>query len=197
MLTILSSAAFADQPLSFNRDIRPILSEYCYACHGPDENHREADLRLDDHDAAVDYGAIVPGEPDDSLLVERILSDDPDTVMPPPDGGKTLSDDQKKRLVAWIQQGAVYQKHWSFEPVPASVSIPQAGGDWPKTDIDRFVARTLDEKGLKPSDEAARATWLRRVTFDLTGLPPTTEELDRFLSDESPDAYRKVVDQLF
>ena len=105
-LTLLGGQLLADEPASFNLDIRPILSEYCYACHGPDENHREADLRLDDQEAAVDYGAIVPGDPDESLLVERILSDDPDTVMPPPRGGKKLSSEQKQLLVDWIREGA-------------------------------------------------------------------------------------------
>ena len=192
----LGSAALADKPVSFNRDIRPILSEYCYACHGPDGSHREADLRLDDRDAAVEYGAIAPGAPDESLLVERILTDDADLVMPPPKGGKALSADQKKLLVAWIQQGAVYQTHWAFRPVPETISAPDAGGRWARNSIDRFVAETLEERGLAPSRESDRSTWLRRVSFDLTGLPPTLEQLDAFLSDESPNAYEKVVDRL-
>ncbi len=196
VLALLGSPAVADRPVSFNRDIRPILSEYCFACHGPDENHREADLRLDDRDNAVQYGAIVSGAPDESLLVARILSDDVDEVMPPLSGGKTLSGDQKKQLIAWIQQGAIYQQHWAFEPVPKSVAVPQVGGHWTRNAIDHFVAQTLKEKGLAPNEDADRATWLRRVTFDLTGLPPTLEDLDGFLNDESSDAYRKVVDRL-
>ena len=196
VLALLSSTASSGETLSFNRDVRPILSDYCYACHGPDESHREADLRLDQRDAAVEYGAIVPGEPEASLLVERILSEDPDVVMPPPKGGKKLSDDQKKKLRAWVRQGAIYQKHWSFEPVPKSVAVPDAGGGWARNAIDRFVAKTLDEQGLAPNQEADRATWLRRVTFDLTGLPPTLKQLDAFLHDESSDAYDKVIRRL-
>ena len=188
--------AMADQTLSFNQDIRPILSEYCYACHGPDENHREADLRLDQRDAAVDYGAIVPGEPDSSSLLERILSDDPDSVMPPPRGGKKLSPKQKQQLSDWIQQGAVYQKHWSFEPVPKSIPIPDAGEGWARNSIDRIVAARLNQRDLQANQEADKSTWLRRVTFDLTGLPPTLAELDAFLNDNSSGAYEKVVNRL-
>ncbi len=196
VLFALSGVASAAETLSFNQDIRPILSEYCYACHGPDENHREADLRLDEREAAIDYGAIVPEDPDASSLVERILSDDSDIVMPPPKGGKKLSDKQKKKLVAWIRQGAVYQKHWAFEPVPKSVVAPDAGDSWARNDVDRFIAKALRKKGWTASAQADRATWLRRVTFDLTGLPPTPKELDAFLGDESSDAYDKVVDRL-
>ncbi|MCA9136532.1 MAG: DUF1553 domain-containing protein, partial [Planctomycetales bacterium] len=180
----------------FNRDIRPILSEYCFACHGPDQNHREADLRLDDREAAIDYGAISPNDPDASLLVERILDDDPDVVMPPPKGGKKLSADDKEKLIQWIRQGATYQKHWSFEPLPATVSVPDAGSGWARRDIDRFVAKEMTEKQLKPTDEVDRATWLRRVSFDLTGLPPSLDQLDDFLADRSDEAYEKVVDRL-
>jgi Protein of unknown function (DUF1553)/Protein of unknown function (DUF1549)/Planctomycete cytochrome C/Concanavalin A-like lectin/glucanases superfamily len=196
LLALLGSTALADQQISFNRDIRPILSEYCFACHGPDANHREADLRLDDRDAAVDHGAIVPGKPDESTLVERVHSDDPDSVMPPPKGGKKLSDDQKKLLSDWIEQGSEYQKHWSFEPVPECVAIPKVHDNWPRNGIDHFVARSLKEKEFTRANEADRATWLRRVKFDLTGLPPSLNELDAFLNDESSDAYDTVVDRL-
>ena len=196
LLTSLVTSVFADETLSFNQDIQPILSEYCYACHGPDANHREADLRLDDRDAAVEYGAIVPKDPKSSYLVERILADDPDFIMPPPRGGKKLSADQKKKLVEWIEQGAAYQKHWAFESVPQAIPVPDAGKNWARNDIDRFVAKKLEQKKLTPSPEVDRATWLRRVTFDLTGLPPSLEELDAFLADRSDDAYENVVDRL-
>ena len=201
VLALLPSSAFSDVyvsdgTLSFNRDVRPIISEYCYACHGPDENHREADLRLDEREAAVEYGAIVPGAPDESLLIERVLSDDLDLVMPPTKGGKKLTDEQKKTLSKWILQGAIYQKHWSFEMVPETIEIPDAGGTWAGNAVDRFVAKTVAEKGLRHSKEAEPATWLRRVTFDLTGLPPTLEELDAFLNDNSPQACERVVDRL-
>ena len=194
--SVCCSASAAEDTLSFNHDIRPILSDYCFACHGPDANHREADLRLDERDAAIDYGAIVPNETDASLLVERILSEDPDLIMPPPKGGKKLSDEQKQTLVRWIQQGANYQSHWSFEPVPETVSVPDAGGNWARNDIDRFIARTHDRKGLHPTPEVDRSTWLRRVSFDLTGLPPSVEELNAFAADQSDEAYEKVVDRL-
>ncbi|WP_198953767.1 DUF1553 domain-containing protein [Rhodopirellula sp. MGV] len=186
----------ADEDLSFNRDVRPILSQHCYACHGPDEHSREADLRLDDRDAAVDYGAITPGDTESSLLVERILTDDPDLIMPPPRGGKELSVDQKRLLQRWIEQGADYQQHWAFVPVPETVAVRDQADDWAINPIDRFVAQTHQRMSLGHQPEADRATWLRRVTFDLTGLPPTLYELDQFLADDSADAYSKVVDQL-
>ena len=153
-------------------------------------------MRLDDRDAAFEHGAIVAGNPDDSELVERIMSDDPDTVMPPPRGGKRLTVNQKQRLVEWIRQGAAYEGHWSFEPVPTSVEIPSAGHGWARNPIDRFIANAHQRQRFEATQEADRATWLRRVTFDLTGLPPTLEELDEFLQDDSPDAYPKVVDRL-
>ncbi|MEZ5942579.1 MAG: DUF1553 domain-containing protein [Planctomycetaceae bacterium] len=196
LVALLNGSASAAEPLSFNQDIRPILSEYCYACHGPDKNHREADLRLDDRGAAIEFGAIVPGDTSKSLIVERIQSSDPDLMMPPPDSGKKLSAEQKQKLMSWVEQGAEYQKHWSFEPVPDVVSVPAAEGEWPRNDVDRFVAQSLKEKGLTANVEASRATWLRRVTFDLTGLPPTLDELEAFEKDESPMAYEKVVERL-
>ena len=192
----ISTSSAADEPLSFNHDIRPILSENCFACHGPDEHDRGADLRLDQFDEAVDYGAITPGDPDSSLLVERILTDDPDYVMPPPESGKSLTAEERRRLVDWISQGAAYQAHWSFESVPDSVPVPEAGDGWPRNPIDHFVAAKLQEKGFSRSGEAGRAAWLRRVRFDLTGLPPTLEELEAFLEDDSDHAYEKVVDRL-
>jgi hypothetical protein len=196
LLTSFHVEVLGVESLSFNRDIRPILSDYCFACHGPDANHREAELRLDEREAAVEYGAIMPTDPDSSLLVERILSDDPDVVMPPPHGGKKLSDKQKSLLSEWIRQGAEFQKHWSFEPLPKTVELPDAGKVWARNNLDRFVAAKLSEKGLKPSKETDRATWLRRVTFDLTGLPPSLDELDGFLSDNPADSYERVVDRL-
>ncbi|QDV41042.1 Planctomycete cytochrome C [Stieleria neptunia] len=191
-----SPAAWCQTPISFNSQIRPILSDYCFACHGPDEETRAADLRLDQREPAVDYGAIVEGEPGESLLIERIESDDPDMLMPPPETGKTLTTAQKELLAEWIRQGGEYQKHWSFEPLPETVSIPESVDDWPRTSVDAFVAQTHREKGFQPNGEADKATWLRRVTFDLTGLPPTLPELDAFLADASDDAYENVVQRL-
>ena len=191
-------ARAADKVLSFNQTIRPILADNCFACHGPAAADRAADLRLDDAEAARAAGAVAPGKPDESLLVERITSKDPDLRMPPPDSGKELNAAEKEQLIQWIQQGAEYQRHWSFEPPPARTEAPTVQGhrDWPRKPTDRFVLRRLEEKGWAPSAEADRGTWLRRVTYDLTGLPPTLDELRAFTSDMSKDAYEKVVERL-
>ena len=191
-----ASAAAADasetrkpgDPDYFNRVIRPILSENCFQCHGPDSAGREAGLRLDRRDAAVDHGAIVSGDPDSSLIVERVRSDDPDLVMPPPEAHRTLTARQKDALAEWIQSGAAYQKHWAFEPIRRS-----AGDD---ASIDGFIGEQLKRRGLTASPPASKERWLRRVTLDLTGLPPTLDELDAFLADASPDAFERVVDRL-
>ncbi|WP_197454461.1 DUF1553 domain-containing protein [Stieleria varia] len=199
LLSFLVSAASmvqGESPLSFNADIRPILSENCFACHGPDDEARAANLRLDQRESAIDSGAIVDGNPEESLLIERILSDDPDSIMPPPESNKSLTAKQKQILTQWIRQGGEYQKHWSFEPIAESISVPQSLDEWPRRQLDAFVAATHREKGFQPSEEAERSNWLRRVTFDLTGLPPTLAELDAFQSDESADAYEQVVERL-
>ena len=188
--------ANCDEPLSFNSDIRPILSEYCFACHGPNEQDRAADLRLDLREPAIEYGALVEGEPDESLLIERILSDDPDMIMPPPDTRKALSAEQKQSLALWIRQGAEYEKHWSFDPLPEAIPIPETEGNWSHTSVDAFIAAMHQKKGLQRNSEADQATWLRRVTYDLTGLPPTLSELHAFLQDDSDEAYESVVDRL-
>lgn len=184
------------EPISFNSDIRPLLAEYCFACHGPDEEDRAADLRLDQREPAIEYGALVAGEPGESLIIERISSDDPDLIMPPPKTRKTLSRAQQELLSEWIRQGGEYEKHWSFEPLPETIPMPGAGGAWNRTSVDAFVAAKHQQKGLTPNVEADKATWLRRVTYDLTGLPPTLPELDAFLKDDSGEAYETVVDRL-
>lgn len=186
----------AQDQTSFNQDIRPLLSEYCFACHGPDSEHRAADLRLDIREAAIDYGAFVPGAPDESLVVERITSEDPDLRMPPGDHGKQLTREQQSLLTRWIKEGAVYEKHWAFQPIPAQVELPSVDGDWARRDMDSFVARRLQERGLKSAVEAERSVWLRRVSLDLTGLPPTLKQREEFLADDSAEAYDKVVDRL-
>ena len=190
----------AGDRIEFNQTIRPILSEYCFACHGPDAHDRAADLRLDEFEAALDYGAIEPGDPESSLMVERILSDDPDLMMPPPETGKTIEYEAKQKIIEWIRQGAEYEAHWAFQPVPEAVEIPKDLSpeleSWSRNAIDPFVAAKLSEKSLAPSEEASRATWLRRVTFDLTGLPPTLADLEAFEADSSPQAYELVVERL-
>lgn len=188
------------QKIEFNRDIRPILSDKCFACHGPDAKNAKSEYRLDTFDhatTAVDgVTGIVPGKLKDSEVHWRIHSDDASEVMPPPESKRSLNPAEIALLDRWIEQGAEYQEHWSFVPVPAEVPVPKVASDWVKNGIDAFVLTKLQEKGFSPSPETSREKWLRRVTFDLTGLPPTPTELDAFLADSNPDAYEKVVDRL-
>nr|WP_123784772.1 PSD1 and planctomycete cytochrome C domain-containing protein [Pirellula staleyi] len=182
--------------IDFNRDIRPILAENCFYCHGQDPNKREADLRLDDREAATAKGAIVPGDAATSLLIERIHATDPDVQMPPPTSNRKLSDAQKQLLKDWITQGARYQKHWAYEP-PIRPAAPEVTGrDWVRTPIDQFVLARLEQEKLAPSPEASRATLIRRLSIDLTGLPPSPEEVQQFVDDNDPLAYEKLVDRL-
>lgn len=176
--------------IEFNRDIRPILSDNCFYCHGPDKGHREADLRLDDRDAAVASGVLAPGSPDESEILVRIDSKDSEEVMPPPHSNKKLTDQQKNLLRKWIEQGAKYQKHWAYEP-PVKPEVPDGVNG-----IDYLVQKRLDAIGLKLSAAADRRTLARRVYFDLIGLPPTPARLQKFLTDNSQNAYEKLVDQL-
>jgi hypothetical protein len=192
------SAAQAAPPskVEYNRDVRPILSENCFYCHGQDPNKRKADLRLDLRYGALKTGAIVPGKTAESGLVERISSADAGEQMPPPDSHRMLTAAQKETLTRWIAQGAEYQQHWAYvAPVrPPVPSVKQT--NWARNPIDAFVLARLEAEGIAPSPEADRATLLRRVTLDLTGLPPTDSEIDAFLADKSPDAYERVVDRL-
>ncbi|MCU0961818.1 MAG: PSD1 and planctomycete cytochrome C domain-containing protein [Pirellulaceae bacterium] len=176
--------------VEFNRDVRPILSDNCFYCHGPDANHREADLRLDIRDEALDSGAIVPEEPAESELIARIQEEDPDLRMPPPQSHKTLTDRQKALLQRWIEQGAAYQRHWAYEP-PVKAEI-----DPGQNAVDVLVRGRLAEIGLTPSPEADRRTLIRRLYWDLIGLPPTPEEVAAFEADPSPDAYEDLVERL-
>jgi hypothetical protein len=188
------------ETISFNLDIRPILSDNCFSCHGFDTKTRKADLRLDTREGATAENdgviAVVPGDVEKSELWHRIHSTDENEVMPPPDTHKTITKEQKEKLRLWIEQGAPYEKHWSFVP-PAAAAIPSVKqADWPRNPIDHFVLARLEAKGLKPSPEAGKEALIRRVTLDLTGLPPTLPEIDAFLADTSPDAYEKLVDRL-
>jgi hypothetical protein len=182
--------------VDFNRDIRPILAENCFYCHGQDPAKREAGLRLDDRDAAVEAGAIVPGDPGASTMLERIHSTDPDVQMPPPDSNRRLSDAQKSLLDRWIKAGAAYQPHWAFNPParPRPPAVQQEG--WVRNDVDRFVLAAIEQAGLAPSPEADRAALIRRLHADLVGLPPTPDEVDAFVADPRPDAYMLLVDRL-
>ncbi len=186
----------AQSKISYDRDIRPILAENCFACHGFDEEAREADLRLDVRQAAIDGGAIKPNEPADSSMIARVLSTDADQVMPPPSTGKKLSAKQKDLLQRWITEGADYQKHWAFEK-PTKAVPPQASPA--QNPIDAFVQQRLQQTGLKQSPQAGPEVLLRRLCLDLTGLPPTIQQIDQFVqawNRDSLSAYNDTVDAL-
>jgi hypothetical protein len=196
LLSITRAARAAEPTLEFNRDIRPILLENCYACHGPDSASRQADLRLDRRENAIEMSAIMPGDPDSSEMIRRILSDDEVEQMPPPESKKKLTDDQKQLLVRWIQEGAEYQPHWSLIK-PTRPSVPKVGNTWwSRNPIDHFVAAKLEAAGLAPAPEADRRTLARRLSLDLTGLPPSPDLVQAFVEDRSADAYEKLVDKL-
>jgi hypothetical protein len=184
-------------PVSFNREILPILSNTCFACHGPDEKARETKFHFDTREGAfLEEGIIVPGNAAKSVLVKKITEPDPDERMPPPDSGHALTDRQVALLRRWIDEGAKWDTHWAYTaPERPEPPVPANHG-WVRTPIDQFILARLEREGLKPSPEADRVTLLRRVTYDLTGLPPTPEEVDAFLADPSPDAYEKRVDAL-
>ncbi len=184
-----------DATVVYNRDVRPILAEHCFACHGPDDEHREADLRLDSRDNVISAGAIKPGHSSESELVKRLNSLDPDEVMPPPETG-VLSRDEKKVLAEWIDRGAEYQKHWAFEPV-VKVDPPHiVDQSWCVNPIDHFILKRLESEGLKPSVQASRAILIKRLYVDLIGLLPTPSQVDAFLADNSATAYESLVDEL-
>lgn len=190
------------EKVDYIRDVKPILSDRCFACHGPDKNKIQAGLRLDIQAQALAKNAesglraIVPGKPHKSELVRRILSDDPEMRMPTPESHLTLTPEEKAVLVKWIEQGAEYKPHWAFVKV-AEPKIPKVKlEDWCRNEIDRFILHDMEKAGVRPSIEAEKTTLLRRVYLDLIGLVPTPEEVDAFLADNSADAYEKVVDRL-
>ncbi|MCX8487963.1 MAG: PSD1 and planctomycete cytochrome C domain-containing protein [Opitutales bacterium] len=178
--------------LDYNGDVRPILSENCFYCHGPDANKRKAKLRLDDRADALKHKVFVPGDAEASELVKRLFSKDPEEVMPPPDSHRTVTAAQREILQRWIAEGAEYKPHWAFV-APVRAALPANGEQNP---VDAFVVEKLTKAGLTLSPEAPKATLLRRLSLDLTGLPPTPEETAAFLADRSPDAYGKQVDRL-
>ena len=204
----------ADDSISYNRDIRPLLSDRCFACHGPDEGKREGNLRLDlsddplgpfrtaEHSDSVDVArgngqAIKPGHPDHSEVWKRITTDDSSIQMPPPESGKkALTPEQRDLFRKWIEQGAKYEKFWSFDPLRPQSLPPVDHQSLASNRIDQFVVASLKKHGLEPQPSADKRTLIRRVTFDLTGLPPTREEIAQFESDQSPDAYEQLVDRL-
>jgi hypothetical protein len=191
------------EEISFNFHVKPILSDKCFLCHGPDAGTREAGLRFDTKEGAFaalgefkDHYAIVPGKPAESKLVYRVTNKDPKIRMPPVDSNLSLSEYEKKVLVKWIEQDAKWESHWSFIP-PVKPAVPSIiNMDLPKNEIDYFIARKFEAKGLNPSKKASKEKLIRRLYFDLTGLPPKIDEIDNFLEDNSTDAYEKVVDRL-
>src|SRR3954447_17902499 len=190
----LAVAACAHGEVSFNRDIRPIMAETCFRCHGPDKSSRMAGMRLDIRGEALKpnrsgLAPIVPGEPEKSAIVTRIFAGDA-RVMPPAYAHKELSTVQKDTIKRWVAEGAKYEGHWAYQPVQRPVT---SGSGNP---IDEFIGNRLAKEGLKPSPEADRRTLIRRAALDLTGIPPTPEEVANFEKDSSPNAYEKLVDAL-
>ncbi len=200
ILAITTAVIAAEPDIDFNRDIRPILSDKCFICHGPDAKNRNIPLRLDSEAAAkADLGgrfAITPGNTSTSEVVRRITSTNKAVRMPPAYSGLKLTEDEIRLLTKWIEEGARWQAHWSLIP-PKRPALPHVKlSSWPRNAIDHFVLARLEREGLDPSPEADRVTLARRVSLDLTGLPPTPEEVDQFLQDSSPDAYEKLLDRL-
>ena len=196
-----AAAQGSEKVPDFTRDIRPILSHNCFACHGPDEHDRRGGLRLDDRDAAtaeLDSGgrAIVPGRPDESELIARIHETDPDTIMPPPESNHLLTAAQKETLAKWIAAGAPYSPHWAYVAPRPHAPPPIRQTDWPINWIDAFVLGRLEAEGLTPAAEADPLTLVRRLTLDLTGLPPSPAEVDAYLADTRPDSYMLLLDRL-
>src|SRR6266496_495695 len=211
-LTLLAACALATafaasakkqsgtEPVEFSSQIRPLISSKCFSCHGPDESSRKAKLRLDLRDEAIkDHKgtrAIVPGDAASSEMVRRITATDPDDLMPPPKTGRTLSAVEIDLLKRWIQQGAAYSPHWAFVK-PERAALPAVKiKSWPRNAIDYFILAKLEKNGLKPSPPADRYTLVRRLSLDLTGLPPTPAEVNAFVNDQQPDAYERLVDRL-
>src|SRR6266404_2762616 len=194
------AAAATLGPVAFNRDIRPILSDNCYSCHGPDKDKRKAKLRLDTHDglfdAIKDRRPIVPGKPDQSEMFRRITSTDPDELMQKSGSGKTLSVRQIALIKRWIEEGAKWEGHWAYI-TPIRPAVPNTGkSSWPVNPIDKFILSRLEIESLHPSREADKRTLIRRLSFDLDGLPPTVAEVEAFDSDKRPQAYEELVDRL-
>ena len=208
MLKILISGLFLGglsllhgaEKLSFNEHVRPILSDKCFHCHGPDEKHIKGKLQLHTFDKATaglgkkkNRFAIFPGRPDKSTVWERIITDDEDDIMPPPESHKKLSEKEKAIIKKWIESGAEYENHWSFEKI-AAPKTSSTNSSWSSHPVDYFVDRKLQKNSLKPKSKADKRTLVRRLAFDLTGLPPQKEDLEKFLADDSPQAYEKLVD---
>jgi Protein of unknown function (DUF1553)/Protein of unknown function (DUF1549)/Concanavalin A-like lectin/glucanases superfamily/Planctomycete cytochrome C len=197
VLLIPFSSTAAEEKISFAREILPILSNSCYYCHGPDKANQKADLRLDIRADAIAAGAIDPLHPEKSEMLIRIFSQDPEEIMPQPEAHRELTDTQKDLIKKWLYQGAEYEPHWAFTAPAATIPVPEtADQTWSKNPIDQFILARLEKEKLKPSAPAPPERWLRRVSFDLTGLPPTQPEIDAYLADHEPTAAETVVDRL-
>jgi hypothetical protein len=189
------------EEVRFNRDVRSILSENCYACHGPDSKARKADLRLDLESGSLEdlggYQAVVPGHPEKSELIARIETEDPDDIMPPPKTGKSLSDDEKSILREWILSGAKWEGHWSYIPVvrPDVPELDDSSGFQSDSPIDAFLARVWDREGVQPVQQSEARKLIRRLSLDLTGLPPAIDDVERFANDPSENNYAELVDK--
>ncbi|MBI1903561.1 MAG: DUF1549 domain-containing protein, partial [Planctomycetia bacterium] len=190
----------APPTVQFNRDIRPLLADRCFRCHGPDSGQRQAELRLDKAEGfKADLGgrqAIVPGKPDESELIRRVTHVDDEERMPPAETGERLTSGEITLLRQWIAQGAKYEPHWSFIP-PRRPAVPEVKNiAWARGPIDRFILARQEAAGISPAPEADKRTLVRRLYFDLTGLPPTADEVEAFVADPRPEAYDELVDRL-
>src|SRR5262245_18468644 len=195
LIAIASIAIAAEPAVDYTREIRPLLADRCYACHGPDSAKRKAKLRLDQRDEAIKV-AIKPSNAADSTIVKRISSTHDDEMMPPPEAKKPrLSSEQVQLIKRWIDQGAKFDQHWAYVK-PVRTEIPVANGNWARSAIDQFVAAEHAKRGFQPAPPADRVTLIRRLYFDLIGLPPKPEDVDAFVKDQSPDAIGKLVDKL-
>ncbi|MDA1141028.1 MAG: PSD1 and planctomycete cytochrome C domain-containing protein [Planctomycetota bacterium] len=199
---LVSNVVHAAEKVDFNRDIRPIISDKCFACHGPDAKQVKGKLRLDLRENAIKINKdglapIFPGDVDKSLLVSRIFTEDADDLMPPAESKKTLSDAERAKLKQWIAEGAEYKQHWSFITATRPKAPSVKDESWVTNEVDKFILAALQGRGMKPSAEASRNTLVRRISLDLRGLPPTTEEVDAFIIDDKPGAYERMVDRMF
>ena len=189
------------QPVDFESQIKPLLSDRCFTCHGPDENSRKADLHLYSREGAMskldeNLAIIMPGKPEASLLYKRLITDDPDELMPPPESNLALSTKEKELIRRWIIEGADWKEHWAFTQVNKPNLPKPRNSNWPKNEIDNFTLAKMESVKIKPSPKAKREKLIRRLSFDLIGMPPALDEIDRFIKNDSPNAYEKVVDRL-
>ena len=200
IFALASSATAEETPVDFRSEIRPLLSDRCFQCHGPDDHDRQADLRLDTFEGATadlgGHAAIAPESPEKSELIERIFTKDADLVMPPPDSGKKLSDQEASLIRRWIKEGARYEKHWAYEPIKSPTVPANPVDHWSRNPIDRFIIQRLQAESLKPSPQADPVTLIRRLHFDLLGLPPSPAVVGRFVAEQTEVEYARIVDEL-